>query len=81
MLVSKWPLLFRVFLANDEQLRKGLPTPSHTMAYARASLDGGDEVQEGQYGSLFETGVGLERLNAPPTPLDTTMFFSFWIYA
>lgn len=34
MLVSRRPLLFKMLLANDEQLRKGLSTSSHTMAYA-----------------------------------------------
>jgi len=32
------------------------------MADARASVDDGDEGQKGEYGTLFEASVGLERL-------------------
>lgn len=35
---------------------------SDTMAHARTSLDGGDEVEESQHGTFPQAGVGLARL-------------------
>jgi hypothetical protein len=37
------------------------------MADAGTSLDGGDEAEEGEHGTLPQTGVGLERLGIPRT--------------
>ena len=33
------------------------------MAHDRASMDGRDEVEESQHGTLFEASLGLERLS------------------
>lgn len=40
-----------------------MPTKSYSLAYARASLDGGDEVEESQHGTLPQASVGLEGLD------------------
>jgi serine/threonine protein kinase len=48
---------------NVIQLGERVPTKSHSMAHARASLDGGDEIKEGQHGPLPQASVGLARLD------------------
>jgi hypothetical protein len=40
-----------------------MPATSDTMAHARAPLDGGDEVEESQHGTLPQASVGLARLD------------------
>ena len=46
------------------------------MADARASVDDRDESQKGEYGTLFEAGVGLERLgHMRKKGLDLSPFF------
>ena len=44
------------------QLGEGAITKGNTMAHARASLDGRDACQEGQYGAFLATSLGLEGL-------------------
>lgn len=57
-----------------------MPAEGHTLAHARAPVDGRDEVEEGQHGPLPQAGVGLEGLVRPPVLFDITILFSFWIY-
>ena len=46
------------------------------MADARAYVDDRDESQKGEYGTLFEAGVGLERLgHMRKKGLDLSPFF------
>jgi mitogen-activated protein kinase kinase len=52
--------------ANTMQSGERMPTESHALAYARAPVDGGDEVEEGQHGTLPQASVGLERLDIEP---------------
>jgi len=46
------------------------------VANARTSVDGGDEGQKGEYGTLFEAGVGLERLGHLRKRLDVALFLA-----
>jgi hypothetical protein len=42
-----------------------MPATSYSLAHARAPLDGGNEVEEGQHGPLPQASMGLARLDLP----------------
>ncbi len=47
---------------DDFQSRERAHAESDALAHAGTPLDGGDEIEKGQYGALFEEGLGLEGL-------------------
>lgn len=63
-------------LTNDVmQPRKRTPSSRDALADAGTSVDGRDAGEEGQYGTVLETSLGLEGLGAffqLPNPLHST---------
>jgi mitogen-activated protein kinase kinase len=53
--IECWYVLLRrrkLYIANLLQFGERMPSKSYPLAHARTSLDGGDEVKEGQHGPL-----------------------------